>query len=322
MNKNPKFSIIVPVYNVEKYLCFCLDSLINQSLKDIEIICVNDGSTDSSLSILREYEKLDERIIVIDKNNGGLSSARNAGLDVAEGEYILYVDSDDYLGENTCDRLYMEILQENPDIIVFGTNIFPWIASSEHISWLYKTLNVETKQYENNSIKALFNEQASKPFVWNECYRREIIERHHIRFDENLRYGEDMLYLFMIFPRTCKVGYIQDKLYFYRCERENSLMDHAKHNEEWKLQMHISIVEKILQDWEENNYINQEMDSLYLWCIDFFVYDVENMLLTKEYKKNYAIQYTELLKKYGLCFEKKDEYHKKMELRLEKLANG
>lgn len=91
----PKVSIIVPVYNVENYLRKCLDSLINQTLKNIEIICINDGSTDNSLSILEEYASKDERIIVINQENAGVSSARNRGLEIATGEYIAFVDADD-----------------------------------------------------------------------------------------------------------------------------------------------------------------------------------------------------------------------------------
>ena len=90
-------SVIVPVYNVENYLGKCLDSLINQTYKDIEIICINDGSTDNSLNILREYEQMDSRIIIIDQKNGGLSNARNIGLKEAAGEYIMFVDSDDWI---------------------------------------------------------------------------------------------------------------------------------------------------------------------------------------------------------------------------------
>ena len=88
MFKGPKISIIVPVYNVEKYLAFCMETLVGQTLKDIEIICVNDGSSDNSLTILREYEKADDRVRIVDKYNGGVSSARNVGLDIAEGEFV------------------------------------------------------------------------------------------------------------------------------------------------------------------------------------------------------------------------------------------
>lgn len=110
-----KVSIIVPVYNVEKYLKRCLDSLVNQTLKDIEIICVNDGSTDGSLAILDEYVRNDDRIVVINQENSGQSVARNRGIDVAKGEYIGFVDSDDWVSEDylkSCIILRFKIMQK------------------------------------------------------------------------------------------------------------------------------------------------------------------------------------------------------------------
>ena len=115
-----KVSIIVPVYNVEKYLKRCLESLVNQTLKDIEIICVNDGSTDGSLAILNEYVRNDDRIVVINQENSGQSVARNRGIDVAKGEYIGFVDSDDWVCEDYFERLHNSAIQNNAEIAVGG----------------------------------------------------------------------------------------------------------------------------------------------------------------------------------------------------------
>ena len=117
---NPKISVIVPVYNVEKYLAECLDSIINQTLKDIEIICLNDGSTDNSLAILKEYASKDSRIILIDKQNDGLGYTRKIGLDNATGKYILFCDSDDYYAELTAfEELYNYIEKVKVDVVIF-----------------------------------------------------------------------------------------------------------------------------------------------------------------------------------------------------------
>ena len=123
--ENPKISIIIPVYNVEKYLRECLNSVVNQTMRDIEIICVNDGSTDGSLDILKEYAKKDDRIIVINQTNGFVESARNNGLKIAKGEYIQFVDSDDYLELNACETAYKYALLYNADVVVFGYKNFP-----------------------------------------------------------------------------------------------------------------------------------------------------------------------------------------------------
>ena len=114
----PAVSIIVPVYNVEKYLRECLESIINQTFQDIEIICVNDGSTDNSRKILTEYAQTDSRIKITDKENGGLSSARNAGLKIAQGEFISFIDSDDWVDKTMIEKLYNNIRALNTDISI------------------------------------------------------------------------------------------------------------------------------------------------------------------------------------------------------------
>ena len=118
---DPKISVIIPVYNVEKYLSECLDSIINQTLREIEVICVNDGSTDSSLSILKEYSSKDNRVKIIDKKNEGQGYARKVGLDIAKGEYILFCDSDDkYSSNNVFENLYKAIKKNNSDLMCFS----------------------------------------------------------------------------------------------------------------------------------------------------------------------------------------------------------
>lgn len=116
----PKISIIVPVYNVEKYLHKCMDSLVNQTFEEIEIITVNDGSTDSSLEILREYEKQDSRIIVIDKVNEGVSLARNTALEYIIGEYIMFVDSDDWIDLDTCEKILKLVTEYKCDVMMWS----------------------------------------------------------------------------------------------------------------------------------------------------------------------------------------------------------
>ena len=118
-----KISVIVPVYNVERYLKRCIESIINQTYKDLEIILVDDGSTDSSGNICDEYKKIDKRISVIHKKNGGLSDARNEGLKVVTGTYIAFVDSDDFLDLDMYEYMQKNIEKENADIVICGTKI-------------------------------------------------------------------------------------------------------------------------------------------------------------------------------------------------------
>ena len=118
-NKGPKISIIIPIYNVEDYAGKCLESVTNQTLKDIEVICVDDGTKDNSCAVVEAYMKEDDRIKLVHKENGGLSSARNYGLQYATGEYIWWIDSDDYIEKNGCERLYDAIQEYHPDLIHF-----------------------------------------------------------------------------------------------------------------------------------------------------------------------------------------------------------
>ena len=119
-----KFSIIVPIFNLEKYLNKCLHSLATQTYTNIEIICVNDGSTDNSLGILKKYAEQDNRIKIIDKNNEGVSISRNEGIKIATGDYILFVDGDDWLDERACEILNNNISNNNYDLIYFNYNIY------------------------------------------------------------------------------------------------------------------------------------------------------------------------------------------------------
>jgi len=315
--KEPKFSIIIPTYNVEKYLSYCLETVIGQTLKDIEIICVNDGSTDNSLTILQRFQGADDRIRIIDKENGGLSSARNAGLEVAKGKYIIFLDSDDYLCTDACDRIYSEFIQTNADIVVYGSNIFPWHKASEN-TWLSNQLNVHTNYYKNSTIKSLFYENGANPFVWNKCFRREFLVRNGFRFDEDLLYGEDTPFLFCVFPAATEISFIEDRLYNYRCSRQESLMSKARQNPKWKMEMHLKIVEKILECWKEKSYILDAMDEIHLWILEFFVYDLENEDIAQDDKKEIVNKIINMIAMFDLSFVNKDKmkYGKKMEKRL------
>ena len=299
MNKNPKFSIIVPVYNVQAYLSYCVDTLINQTLRDIEIIFINDGSKDKSLEILNQYAQIDKRIKIIDQKNAGSSEARNVGLDKATGDYILFVDSDDILNKNACERLYLEVLQTNADMVVFGTNIFPWIQDYDN-GWLYTYLNVNFAEYNNNSIKALFSEKASKPFIWNKCYRRSIIEENKIRFCKELSLGEDSLFLFTVYPKLDKVIYLPDKLYNYRCERDGSLMSASRKDVCWKLTSHLEIIRKVLEEWHKSNCILGNEENLYEWSLDLIANEWDSAILTSDEKRKIKDKFFDIIDNYKI----------------------
>ena len=179
-----KISVIVPVYNVYKYLTRCLDTLINQTLNDIEIICVNDGSTDNSAEILKEFANKDKRIIVINQENAGLSAARNAGMAQAKGEYIGFVDSDDWVDLDFYEKLYNAAKNNDCDIAAAD-------FVREHPNKKPKRLNItEEKVYETPEDKYMVCKTYREGCVWNKIYRSEFLKSINLKFVDGMYYED------------------------------------------------------------------------------------------------------------------------------------
>ena len=266
----PQISLVVPVYNVERYLSYCLDTLRAQTLEDIEIICVNDGSTDRSAAIARAHAKLDGRVRVIEKPNGGLSSARNAGIDAAQGTYIMFVDSDDYLAENACEIVLGAFEKSDVDIVTFGAHCVPEKASND---WLDRVLSPNDKVYEGFSEDLLFAE-SSRPFAWRTAVRKDFLEKNRIRFDEGVPFGEDQVFHFDIYPLARTTALISDKLYYYRLSRKDSLMSRFANSSKWRVPKHIEIVDAILAHWRDRGLMGLCPVRLMDWILDFLCYDL------------------------------------------------
>ncbi len=235
----PKVSVIIPVYNSELYLRECLDSVVNQTLKELQIICINDGSTDGSLEILREYEKNDPRVIVIGQENQGVSAARNTGLEVAlqsDAEYITFVDSDDYIDLSTYEVAYAEAVKKDCDILSFGVKTFPY-----EVSWVGKPCNyiidVRTKAYLKNC--------PTHGCPVNRLYKKNLISDSNTKF-EKMEYSEDLCFNFMIRPYVKRMAAIDNTFYYYRQHSQSIL--HKK-----KVNAHLSfnMVPLICNKWRE-----------------------------------------------------------------------
>ncbi len=209
----PGVSIIIPVYNAEKYLRECLDSTVRQTFTNIEIICVNDGSSDCSLQILKEYASLEQRIIIIDKFNSGLSSARNAAIDIARGKYVLFLDSDDLIDSELCARAYEKAEALCADLVFF--NAVPFTSQGVSTECFFK-YPVVSGVFRPTAI-ALFLGQVS---AWNRLYRRSLIQ--NIRFVEGLYY-EDQPFSVEVNILAQRAGLIDQPLYYYRRDNPSSL---------------------------------------------------------------------------------------------------
>ena len=220
-----KISVIVPVYNVETYLRQCLDSIINQTLTDIEIICINDGSTDTSPDILKEYESRDSRIRIISQENKGLSSARNRGLEVAVGEYIYFIDSDDYLDVNALDELYSLSKDKDLDLILFKLANFD---DEGNVDYNYSNmpflLDIPKDVFTYRDFKDdLFRVDVT---AYTKFFKRELVS--DMRFPEGLIFEDSAVYLDYIInaKRICFL----DKCLYYRRIRDDSIISKASKN--------------------------------------------------------------------------------------------
>lgn len=268
----PVVSLIIPVYNVERYLIECLESARRQSLDDIEVICINDGSTDGSGEILRRGSGEDERIRVIEKPNGGLSSARNRGMDAACGEFVMFLDSDDRLLPDACERVVRRFRETQADIVTFGAECFPQEGSER----LVECLSPRDVVYRPFAEDLLFKEH-SRPYVWRSAFKRDFLERHRLRFNEDLAFGEDQAFYFEAYPQADAVALMSDKLYAYRVERTGSLMDEVSLDAADRVEKHIAIAEKILSTWGENGWFERFGWQTLGWTLEFVILDLASL---------------------------------------------
>ena len=247
---NAKVSLIVPVYNVEKYLERCMDSCARQTLVDLEILCVNDGSTDGSRGILEWYAGRDSRIQILDRENGGVSAARNAGMNAARGEWIMFLDADDYLEPDACERVWAESLEERPDIITFGGAIFPEVPERAQDAWLRRTLSPRRVRHGLFRARFFLDEPGMEPFVWQHAFSAAFLDHFGLRFEEALRAGEDITFLFAAFPLAERTSFLPDKLYHYRIARSDSLTEQMHETGTANVEWRFGTIERILSIWE------------------------------------------------------------------------
>lgn len=269
----PIVSILVPVYNVSKYLRQCLDSLVNQTLSDIEIICVNDGSTDESSKILQEYAAVDSRIVVVNKANGGLPSARNAGLDVARGKYVGFVDGDDYVDSDMYRKMYNAAIANNADIVVCGGHLFP--KEEKASQWLKDVLSPRDITYRAGGEEALYSERGAKPFLWRDLIKKQLIDEHNFRLDESIVVGEDQAFQFKVFPAAKRVTFISDKLYYYRYSRPESIMNEPQYKDYGaRISKHVNMMASIIQNSPGLFSSKDSAVRFFSWCVEFIYWDI------------------------------------------------
>lgn len=229
MDKNIKLSIIVPVYNVEEYLNRCIDSLLKQTLKEIEIILVDDGSTDSSPQICDEYEKNNSNIKVLHLENGGPARARNKGIEIATGEYIGFADSDDYCHPEQFEKLYQNAKDNNSDIAMCSFFVDS-VKGLEPIIIPFQPLYNSNEEIKNKVIRCFYGEYVhGLNSLWIKIFRRSLLNDNNIRMDETLRRAEDKWFIFEALKVSDVFSYIKENLYYYY-QNESSIMHNSQND--------------------------------------------------------------------------------------------
>lgn len=216
---NPKISIIIPVYNTEKYIAKCLDSVLAQTFKDFEVICIDDGSTDNSLEILKEYAQKDDRVIIFSQTNKGVSVARNLGIEKSRGEFIQFVDADDWIKKDCVELAYTKIKENNTDIVTFAYND---IVKGEVLPSNY--ILEPLKYYENREID-LSDFMPFTNVIWNKLFRKEFLLKNNIKFPINIKTCEDGIFNLLCLFSKAKYSCLPKILYNYVKIRKNSAMD-------------------------------------------------------------------------------------------------
>ena len=279
--KSFKLSVVIPIFNAELYLTRCLDSVISQTFKNIEIILVNDGSSDNSLEICERYKKNDNRIRIIDKKNEGVSAARKDGINLSTGNYITFVDADDYLHKDMYSDLVKVIIDEGCDILESG-----YLLIDEHDVLINKCiLQNEMNIGANQCLTSYLSNKNSETFLWNKIYKRELFEDIDL---PELRYSEDYLWNVLLYSK-CKKSVVTEKTYYYYYKN----MSGACNNNNYKAK-----VDGIIAGIKSKEFLNKNYPSLEYYGT-LYVVDYARFLYKVEYEQGVKDKdFYKMLKKY------------------------
>jgi glycosyltransferase involved in cell wall biosynthesis len=217
--KHPTISIIIPAYNAATIISGTVSPVLDQGYKDLELILVNDGSTDDTLKVLEELQGTDRRITVLDKKNGGPSSARNKGLDKATGTYVIFVDADDSITPTSINTLVTKITKSDNDVVVGGWQTNMYIAGEliedfKKIIPIQRVIDGSSQEIKKEALRSI-GQNGETYNLWNKIFKNEIIRKNKLRFNEDLNFGEDLLFIFDYLEHCKSIEYISDIVYIY-----------------------------------------------------------------------------------------------------------
>lgn len=262
-----KVSVIIPAYNIENYISKCVQSIIEQTLKELEIIIVNDGSTDNTLKLIKDLSLIDKRIKIIDKSNQGSIEARKTGLEIAKGEYVLFVDGDDWLDVNTLEKLYKSAINNNSDIVIY--NAYTCCNNTK------RKLNIYSKDIEKDCIKNLLLGKIY-PTLWAKFISLKYIKNNKIEFVSDISYAEDLATSASLFMYNPKISYVNEYLYNYNL-RESSITN-IVNTKVLEIDKALKFIKSKLM--ELNIYEHYKKEYEYM----VYIHILENTLLSRYYK--------------------------------------
>lgn len=289
-------SIIIPVYNSGKYLVKCLDSILKQEKCNIEIIIINDGSTDNSHKIIEEYQILDSRIIYLYKDNGGLSSARNAGIKLATGEYILHVDSDDWIEKDYCIDSYLFAKKNGLDIVI--TDMYTDYSNGDS----KYTFGVKNNKKQIMDYLYVLDLWCNNDLISNCCnklIKRELYLKNKIMHPENITLGEDLVTTIRLIAKSSKIGSLK-KPYYHYVQYSSSIMNNNGATRIYELECVFNIINNYLIE----NGINK--DTNFISIINYtYILSISNVI-NDPYYHNIISTYIALFKKTKIPFNIKN----------------
>ena len=251
MSSEPKISVIIPIYNTAEYLPRCLDSILNSTYQNLEVICINDGSTDESAVVLERYAAADSRIISVNKANAGVSAARNTGLDIATGDFIAFVDSDDWVHPQYFETLVSVQGQTEADIV-----ICKYISTGE-CNQEFNQIDLKTVEVTSVSNTDAMKIGQLKRLVWGRLYKRSSISG--LQFENGLQWGEDTVFSISTLGRNSNIALVGSELYYYFQRETSTMRTLSLHNKLALAQCYLTYYEKAESNTQRYLYLNESI---------------------------------------------------------------
>lgn len=299
-----KISVIVPVYGVEKYIVKCINSIVNQTFKDIEIIVVNDGTKDNSIKLIEESFS-DKRIKIYNKDNGGLASARNYGIKKATSKYLFFVDSDDYIDVNCLEEMYERILKDKVDLVICDYYKLEESGDKEHISII--------PHYDKSNNKCSV---ISMPAAWCKLIKSEIFKKNNIKFLEK-KYFEDNAIMPFVCALCKSFSYIQKPFYYY-LQRNGSILNKKNYDKKWE--DIFDSLDHLYNKFKEYNLLNEYKDELEYIYIEYLLHAANLRFIDYEEGRNNILKVKSVIKDKFPNW-RKNKYYKQESIKYKVMCN-